>query len=156
METITINSREARTNWRDILDTIQAETAEVVIERYGKPVAVIVPYSAHRSEDAPATALREPTAVYQTASAWGTMTPADRQDQINQLQQLLQSLSAEALTMVAQFTQVLARPTMVVDQTAVDHETVLLPAASLAERTAVLTTGYTGNALADSESLYDA
>ncbi len=39
-----LSSREARTNWRDVLDTIDNGTADVVIERYGKPIATLIPY----------------------------------------------------------------------------------------------------------------
>ena len=39
-----LSSREARTNWRDVLDTINKGTADVVIERYGKPIATLIPY----------------------------------------------------------------------------------------------------------------
>lgn len=38
-----ISSREARTNWRDVLDKVLTRSADVVIERSGKPVAVLIP-----------------------------------------------------------------------------------------------------------------
>lgn len=39
----TVNSRDARSKWRDILDTVFTGTADVIIERNGKPVAVMIP-----------------------------------------------------------------------------------------------------------------
>ena len=44
MNITTLSSREARTKWRDVLDTIDNGTADVVIERYGKPIATLIPY----------------------------------------------------------------------------------------------------------------
>jgi prevent-host-death family protein len=40
----TVKSDEARTNFRDILDDVQAGATEVVIERWNKPAAVMVNY----------------------------------------------------------------------------------------------------------------
>jgi prevent-host-death family protein len=45
MNVTKLSSREARTNWRDVLDTIDKGTADVVIERYGKPIATLIPYA---------------------------------------------------------------------------------------------------------------
>ena len=39
-----IGSREARANWRDLLDAAHAEASDVVIERSGQPVAALIPY----------------------------------------------------------------------------------------------------------------
>lgn len=44
MNVTKLSSREARTNWRDVLDIIDKGTADVVIERYGKPIATLIPY----------------------------------------------------------------------------------------------------------------
>jgi prevent-host-death family protein len=38
----TISSREARTKWRDVLDKVMSRRVDVVIERSGKPVAVMI------------------------------------------------------------------------------------------------------------------
>ena len=38
------DSNRARAKWRDVLDLATAGTADVVIERYGKPVAVVIAY----------------------------------------------------------------------------------------------------------------
>jgi prevent-host-death family protein len=39
----TFSSHEARKKWRDILDMVMTRSADVMIERSGKPVAVIIP-----------------------------------------------------------------------------------------------------------------
>lgn len=44
MNVTKLSSREARTNWRAVLDTLDKGTADVVIERYGKPIATLIPY----------------------------------------------------------------------------------------------------------------
>lgn len=44
MDTAIVSSREARTKWRAVLDTVDRGTADVVVERYGKPIAAIIPY----------------------------------------------------------------------------------------------------------------
>jgi len=44
MATTTVKSREARIKWRDILDQVYAGSGDVVVERSGKPVAVIIPF----------------------------------------------------------------------------------------------------------------
>ena len=38
------DSNRARTQWRDVLDTVAAGASDIVIERYGKPVAVVIAY----------------------------------------------------------------------------------------------------------------
>jgi prevent-host-death family protein len=40
----TWDSNEARTRWRELLDTTAAGEADVVITRYGKPVSVVIDY----------------------------------------------------------------------------------------------------------------
>lgn len=44
MNTTIISSREARAKWRDILDDVNSGLTDVVVERYGKPVAAIISY----------------------------------------------------------------------------------------------------------------
>ena len=44
MTTTTIGSREARQKWRDLLDAAYTGAGDTVIERSGKPVAVLIPY----------------------------------------------------------------------------------------------------------------
>lgn len=58
-----ISSEKARARWREILDRVAAGE-EIVIERYGRPVAVIAPWR----EETPVGQLREPAPVYDTAA----------------------------------------------------------------------------------------
>ena len=44
MDRAIVSSREARAKWRTVLDTVDKGTADVVVERYGKPIAAIIPY----------------------------------------------------------------------------------------------------------------
>jgi prevent-host-death family protein len=44
MPTKTMTSDEARTRWRDLLDTAMAGEVDTVIERYGKPAAAVIPF----------------------------------------------------------------------------------------------------------------
>ncbi|MCL4301680.1 MAG: type II toxin-antitoxin system prevent-host-death family antitoxin [Anaerolineae bacterium] len=44
MPVSTIGSREARQKWRDLLDEVYAGSADIVIERNGKPIAALIPY----------------------------------------------------------------------------------------------------------------
>lgn len=57
----TISSDQARAKWRELLDTA-VTGSHVIIERYGKPVAVLVPYQDYVQQGV----VREETAVYQT------------------------------------------------------------------------------------------
>jgi len=59
-----ISSEKARAQWRDILDAV-ANGEEIVIERYGRPVAVLTPF---RAETDTQKRLREPAAVYDVYS----------------------------------------------------------------------------------------
>jgi prevent-host-death family protein len=44
MTILTMNSHEARANWRELLDRVLSGNADIVIERNGKPVAVMIPF----------------------------------------------------------------------------------------------------------------
>ena len=44
MPVTTIGSREARQKWRDLLDEVYTGTADIVVERNGKPMAALIPY----------------------------------------------------------------------------------------------------------------
>jgi prevent-host-death family protein len=74
-----IASEKARASWRELLDSV-ADGQEVIIERYGRPVAMLVPYR----EKTPAGTgpIREPAPLYDTAM----------------LQQLKAEIVAEVLT----------------------------------------------------------
>ena len=63
----TISSDQARAKWRELLDTA-VTGSHVIIERYGKPVAVLVPYQDYVQQGV----VREETAVYQTNN-WETL-----------------------------------------------------------------------------------
>ena len=58
-----ISSEKARANWRELLDSVAAGE-EIVIERYGRPVAVLAPWRA-----ADAGIAREPSPVYEYDAA---------------------------------------------------------------------------------------
>lgn len=56
-----IASEKARAHWREILDAVAAGE-EIVIERYGRPVAVLSAYS--EADSAAPNRVREPAPVY--------------------------------------------------------------------------------------------
>ena len=45
MEVTTWDSRQARENWRDLLDMASGGKADVVITRHGKPAAALIDYA---------------------------------------------------------------------------------------------------------------
>ncbi|CUS03620.2 protein of unknown function [Candidatus Promineifilum breve] len=53
-----ISSEQARARWRDILDATAAGE-QIVIERYGRPVAILIPYQSE-----PTAQVREPGPIY--------------------------------------------------------------------------------------------
>ena len=55
-----LSSEQARAHWRETLDAVAAGE-RIVIERYGRPVAVLAPYA-----ESPAGQLREPGPAYDT------------------------------------------------------------------------------------------
>ena len=59
-----IASEKARANWREILDAVAAGE-EIVIERYGRPVAVLSAYS--EADSAAPNRMREPAPLYDAA-----------------------------------------------------------------------------------------
>lgn len=71
MSTSVISSDQARANWRQVLDTAVAGQ-QVIIERYGKPVAVLVPYAEYERAFTPPATLRETPSVYQ-AGDWAAL-----------------------------------------------------------------------------------
>ncbi|MFZ0548160.1 MAG: type II toxin-antitoxin system prevent-host-death family antitoxin [Candidatus Promineifilaceae bacterium] len=40
----TVDSNQARNNWREMLDTVMAQDIDVVVTRYNKPVVTVVSY----------------------------------------------------------------------------------------------------------------
>lgn len=68
MPTFTVQSGEARTKFRDLLDNVQAGKGDVIIERNGKSVAVVIPaldYEEIRESLAEMRAAREAAASYE-------------------------------------------------------------------------------------------
>ncbi|HML21313.1 MAG TPA: type II toxin-antitoxin system Phd/YefM family antitoxin [Aggregatilinea sp.] len=68
MTTETISSRDARSKWRDVLDKVFSRTADVVIERNGQPVAVLIPvedYEALQGELDDLRAARQAGVLYE-------------------------------------------------------------------------------------------
>ncbi len=57
-----LSSEQARAHWRETLDAVAAGE-RIVIERYGRPVAVLAPYA-----EGAAAPLREPGPVYDSNS----------------------------------------------------------------------------------------
>lgn len=111
MTTIRMSSDEARTKWREVLDTAVAGN-QIIIERYGKPVAVIVSHADYAQSSEKAIIVGEETAVYQTRD-WETVKA-----------ELLAELKQELLTPPAQvepakavnvYSPRLARPKQAVD-----------------------------------------
>ena len=57
-----ISSVQTRARWRDILDATAAGE-QIVIQRYGRPVAILVPYQSE-----PTAHVREPGPIYEAES----------------------------------------------------------------------------------------
>ncbi len=153
-QVVRISSREARAKWRDLLDAIYRGSPGIVIERYGKPVAALVSFEDFKGlqqGEIEGNVLKEPMAVYLSSHPTTFLQKMDTtmDNSKTDLQAIVQTLSADAQKLVAEFARFL-QPTV---QTATP--TVGLSAASLSNLTAVLPGGYTGDALADSEALYD-
>jgi prevent-host-death family protein len=67
---LTINSREARIKWRDLLDKVYAGSSDVVIERNGKPVAVMIPIEDYEELQDELDDLRSARRVAALYEAW--------------------------------------------------------------------------------------
>lgn len=65
MSTKTMSSDQARSNWREVLETAVAGN-NIIIERYGKPIAAIIPFNQFREDDGKVQTIRETAAAYQT------------------------------------------------------------------------------------------
>jgi prevent-host-death family protein len=64
-----INSRDARAKWRDLLDKVFSGVADIVIERNGKPVAVLISvedYEELQDELEELRAARRAAAIYES------------------------------------------------------------------------------------------
>lgn len=74
MTTKTVESRAARENWRDLLDTTTAGQADVIITRYGKPVTVMIRYEDYVAVQEELVRLRaQQSEAYQTMLASESM-----------------------------------------------------------------------------------
>lgn len=74
MTTKTVESRAARENWRDLLDTTTAGQADVIITRYGKPVTVMIRYEDYVAVQEELVKLRaQQSEAYQTMLASESM-----------------------------------------------------------------------------------
>ncbi len=68
MSNITVKSSEARTRFRDLLDQVLAGKGDVIIERNGKSVAVLIPavdYAEFQQQMEEFRAVREAAAAYE-------------------------------------------------------------------------------------------
>ena len=66
----TLESRAARENWRDLLDTATAGQADVIITRYGKPVTAMIRYEDYIAVQEELVKLRaQQSEAYQTMLA---------------------------------------------------------------------------------------
>lgn len=66
----TLESRAARENWRDLLDTATAGQADVIITRYGKPVTAMIRYEDYAALQEELVKLRaQQSEAYQTMLA---------------------------------------------------------------------------------------
>ena len=45
----TLSTHQARSKWRDLVDAAHAGQADIVIARYGKPMAVLIPYEDYQA-----------------------------------------------------------------------------------------------------------
>lgn len=139
----TINSREARANWRELLDEIQTDQQQIIIERYGKPIGVLVPYEQHQQGQA-APLLREPSVAYALSEA--TFDMNDKREQLlTQLRGMPDALLETAVSLLNLLRQAQQTPLAVVP----------VSAGEAAQWQGLLDVGYEGDAVADSEALYD-
>ena len=68
MEALVLNSHQVRARWRDVLDEASAGVSDVIVERYGKPVAAVIPYqdyAALQEELDELRAARRAAAIYE-------------------------------------------------------------------------------------------
>lgn len=93
MTTRKISSDRARAKWRELLDTA-VSGIPTIIERYGKPVAVLAPYSDYVESGV----VREGTAVYQMTDRAETKTAPD--DWTAHMQQLQRQIAETGGIMV--------------------------------------------------------
>lgn len=80
MPPIKVKSGEARAQWRDLLDQVLAGKGDVIIERNGKGIAVMIPagdYEQIRETLEEMRAVREAAAAYETLRTQPTLINAE-------------------------------------------------------------------------------
>lgn len=141
----TVTSREARANWRKILDEVQAAKTPIVIERYGKPIGMLVPYSAADAQKA-----ERPMAVHEPNAPYEAISPGQEENSKRKsLLAELQSMPLETLVTAVDLLRLLRqaqRPAFAIAP---------IPIKQGAAWQGLLASGYEGDSLADSEALYD-
>jgi len=70
MTVLKANSREARARWRDLLDHVYTGSGEVIIERNGKPVAVMISVEDYQSLRELLEELRASRMAFKTYQDW--------------------------------------------------------------------------------------
>ncbi len=70
MPVTTVNSREARKKWRSLLDTAYTGDGDIVIERYGEPIAAIIPFEDFRALQEELDELRAARRARQVYEQW--------------------------------------------------------------------------------------
>ncbi|WP_420645628.1 type II toxin-antitoxin system Phd/YefM family antitoxin [Candidatus Leptofilum sp.] len=95
MTTIKMSSDEARSKWREVIDTAVAGN-HVVIERYGKPVVTIIAHAEYETMFEQESVLREAAAVYQIAPQERDSLKADLLKEITA--ELLAKFSKQAIS----------------------------------------------------------
>lgn len=141
----TVNSREARSNWRALLDEVQAEKTTIIIERYGKPIGMLVPYSEKVvPQNRRQKTLRESPPAYEAAP-----TEAAQESKRSGLLAALQAMPVETLETAVELLQLLQRASQN------PFEVNPIKPARAVKWQEVIDEGVEGNALKDSEALYE-
>lgn len=65
-----LDSNQARTKWREIIDAVMGGLSSVVIERYGKPVVAVIPYADFEALQEKIEDLRAERHAEATFQAW--------------------------------------------------------------------------------------
>lgn len=71
-EIMNISSKEARQNWRELLDTVNFRKNDILINRNGKPVAVMIPVEDYNNILEALQDYRDGLEAEQIYNAWKT------------------------------------------------------------------------------------
>ena len=80
MSTKMVDSNQAHSNWRDVLDMVLGQDVDVIITRYGKPVATMLDYEDYlgiREELSKKRALRRANRHFRK-EVWLTMLASEK------------------------------------------------------------------------------